>query len=281
MADNNVSYLNKTFGEFRSNLVNYAKTYFPTSYNDFSESTPGNLFIEMSSYIGDVMSFYLDTQVQENFLLYAKEKENLYALSYMLGYRPKTSYASNTNIDIYQLIPSSGSGGNLTPDYSYALIVPENTSLTSTSNSTKFLTTTKIDFRDTGSTEISFVDSNYFLFKKSTEAISAELKETTISFPGNQKFATTTITDTNVLQILRVTGSDSNTWYEVPYLAQASIFQKVANPSYSTDQVPYLLQLQKVPRRFTSRILSDNTLQLEFGAGLSQDKTIQAHGHIR
>ena len=61
MADNNVSYLNKTFGEFRSNLVNYAKTYFPTSYNDFSESTPGNLFIEMSSYIGDVMSFYLDT----------------------------------------------------------------------------------------------------------------------------------------------------------------------------------------------------------------------------
>jgi len=274
--DKNVSYLNKDFGAFKAALQQYAKTYFPLTYNDFSEATPGNLFIEMSSYVGDVMSFYLDTQTQENFLLYAKEKENLYAMSYVMGYRPKASYASTTTVDVYQLMPATSSDGGVTfsPNYNtYGLIIPANTTITSAATGIKFLTTQQIDFTDTGSTEISFVDSNYFLFKKSTEAISAELKETTISFPGNQKFATATITDTNILQILRVTGSDSNTWYEVPYLAQASIFQKVANPSYSTDQVPYLLQLQKVPRRFTSRILSDNTLQLEFGAGLSQNKT--------
>jgi hypothetical protein len=274
--DKNISYLNKDFGAFKAALQQYAKTYFPSTYNDFSEATPGNLFIEMSSYVGDVMSFYLDTQTQENFLLYAKEKENLYAMSYVMGYRPKASYASTTTVDVYQLMPATSSDGGVTfsPNYNtYGLIIPANTTITSAATGIKFLTTQQIDFTDTGSTEISFVDSNYFLFKKSTEAISAELKETTISFPGNQKFATATITDTNILQILRVTGSDSNTWYEVPYLAQASIFQKVANPSYSTDQVPYLLQLQKVPRRFTSRILSDNTLQLEFGAGLSSNKT--------
>ena len=274
--DKNISYLNKDFGAFKAALQQYAKTYFPSTYNDFSEATPGNMFIEMASYVGDVMSFYLDTQTQENFLLYAKEKENLYALSYVMGYRPKASYASTTTVDIYQLMPATSSDGGVTfsPNYNtYGLIIPANTTITSAATGTKFLTTQQIDFTDTGSTEISFVDSNYFLFKKSTEAISAELKEITISFPGNQKFATTTITDTNILQILRVTGSDSNTWYEVPYLAQSSIFQKVANPSYSTDQVPYLLQLQKVPRRFTSRILSDNTLQLEFGAGLSSNKT--------
>ena len=274
--DKNVSYLNKDFGAFKAALQQYAKTYFPLTYNDFSEATPGNMFIEMSSYIGDVMSFYLDTQTQENFLLYAKEKENLYALSYVMGYRPKASYASTTTVDIYQLMPSTSSNGGITflPNYNtYGLIIPANTTITSAATGIKFLTTQQIDFTDTGSTEISFVDSNFFLFKKSTEIISAELKETTISFPGNQKFATSNITDTNILQILRITGSDGNTWYEVPYLAQASIFQKVANPSYSTDQVPYLLQLQKVPRRFTSRILSDNTLQLEFGAGLSSNKT--------
>jgi hypothetical protein len=274
--DKNISYLNKGFGAFKSSLQQFAKTYFPSTYNDFSEATPGNMFIEMSSYVGDVMSFYLDTQTQENFLVYAKEKENLYALSYVMGYRPKASYASTTTVDVYQLIPTTSSNGGTTffPNYNvYGLIIPANTTITSAATGIKFLNTQQIDFTDTGSTEISFVDNNYFLFKKSTEAISAELKETTISFPGNQKFATTTITDTNILQILRITGSDGNTWYEVPYLAQASIFQKVANPSYSTDQVPYLLQLQKVPRRFTSRILSDNTLQLEFGAGLSSNKT--------
>jgi hypothetical protein len=272
--DKNISYLNKDFGSFKADLQQYAKTYFPTTYNDFSEATPGNMFIEMASYVGDVMSFYLDTQVQENFLLYAKEKENLYAQAYVMGYRPKASYASNTTVDVYQLVPSITNGGITSPDYTtYGVIIPANTTLTSTSTGVKFLTTQQIDFTDTGSTEITFVDSNNYLFKKSVPAISAEIKETTINVGSNQKFATAVVTDTNILQILNVTGSGGNQWYEVPYLAQSSIFKPLANPSYNTDQVPYLLQLQRVPRRFVSRILSDNTLQLEFGAGLSIDKT--------
>jgi hypothetical protein len=268
--NNNVSYLNKTFSDFKSNLVNYAKTYFPSTYNDFSEASPGNMFIEMASYVGDVMSFYVDTQTQENFLIYAKEKENLYALSYAFGYRPKASYASSTVVDIYQLVPSIINGSNVNPDYiTYGLIIPENTSLTSSSTGTKFITTEKIDFTDTGSTEITFVNDDYFLFKKSVNAISAEIKTTTFNFTTPQKYQNVSITDTNILQILDVSGSDSNKWYEVPYLAQSSIFNPISNPSYNSDQVPYLLSLQQVPRRFVSRIISDNTLQLEFGAGLT------------
>ena len=222
MADNNVSYLNKTFSDFKTNLIDYAKTYFPTTYNDFSEASPGNMFIEMASYVGDVMSFYLDTQVQENFLLYAKEKENLYALSYMLGYRPKASYASVTTVDLFQLIPSSGSGGNFIPDYNYAVIIPENTQLTSNGFGTKFITVDKVDFTNTADTEITFVDSNYFLLKKQVRAISAEIKSTTLTFSTPQKFQIATITDTNILQILDATDAQSNRWYEVPYLAQAT-----------------------------------------------------------
>jgi hypothetical protein len=274
--DKNISYLNRDFTGFKAALQQYARTYFPTTYNDFSEATPGNLFIEMASYVGDVTSFYLDTQVQENFLLYAKEKENLYALSYVMGYRPKASYASSTTVDIYQLIPSMQDmfSADFFPDSdTYGLVIPANTVITSNSTETRFITTEQVDFTETGSAEITFVDSNFYLFKKSVKVMSAEIKEATLTFNGNDKFAIGNITDSNMLQILTVTGSNGNIWYEVPYLAQSSIFQKVANPSYTTDQVPYLLQLQKVPRRFVSRILSDNTLQLEFGAGLSQNKT--------
>jgi len=276
MADNSISYLNKTFPEFKANLINYAKTYFPTVYNDFTEATPGNLFIELASYVGDVSSFYIDTQVQENFLLYAKEKENLYALSYMLGYRPKVSYASNTNVDIYQLIPTSGSGANLVPDYKYALIIPENTQLTSTTNLTKFITTDKVDFRDTGSTEITFIDSNYFLLKKQVTAISAEIKSTILTFSTPEKFSIATISDTNIIQILDATDTQGNKWYEVPYLAQSTVFDRVENSNSGSDGVPYLIQLKRVPRRYVSRFLSDNTLQLEFGAGVANaaDNTI-------
>jgi len=275
MADNNVSYLNKTFGDFKANLINYAQTYFPTVYNDFTEATPGNMFIEMASYVGDVMSFYLDTQTQENFLLYAKERENLFALSYMLGYRPKVSYASVVDVDLYQLIPSINSGGVLRPDYTYALVVPENTELTS-ATSIKFLTTEVTDFRDTGSLSISFVDSNYYLLKKSVKAISAEIRSTTLSFSTPTKFNISTISDTNILQILDATDTQGNKWYEVPYLAQSTIFDRVANPTSGSDGVPYLVQLRRVPRRYVSRFLSDGTLQLEFGAGVSDksDSTI-------
>ena len=269
MADNNISYLNKTFPQFKDSLVNYARTYFPTAYNDFTEATPGALFIDMASYVGDVMSFYLDTQVQENFLLYAKEKENLFALSYMLGYRPKVSYAANTLVDLYQLIPTSGSGTNLVPDYRYALIVPENTQLTSNANGTKFLTTQKIDFRDTGSAEVTFVDNDYFLIKKSTPAVSAEIRSTTLTFTTPEKFSISNITDTNILQILDATDTQGNSWYEVPYLAQSTVFDKVVNPTSGSDGVPYLIRLKRVPRRYVSRFLSDNTLQLEFGAGVA------------
>ena len=274
--DQNISYLNKDFGSFKADLQQYAKTYFPTTYNDFTEATPGNMFIEMASYVGDVMSFYLDTQTQENFLLFAKEKENLYAQAYTMGYRPKASYASSTTVDVYQIIPTTTSASVLIPNVNtYGLLIPANTVITSTSTGTKFITTQEIDFTNTASAELTFVNSGSYLIKKSVPAISAELKSTTISFAPNQKFATANITDTNILQILNVTGSNGNIFYEVPYLAQSTIFQKIANTGSNQDQVPYLLSLQRVPRRFVSRILSDNTIQLEFGAGVSDKSDSQ------
>ena len=138
--ERNISYLNKTFTDFKANLINYAQTYFPTVYNDFTDSNPGALFIEMASYVGDVMSFYLDTQVQENFLLYAQEQANLFALSYVLGYRPNVSYAASTKVNIYQLMPSTTVNGVSVPDTSYALLIPANTVVTSNSTGTQFLT---------------------------------------------------------------------------------------------------------------------------------------------
>jgi hypothetical protein len=269
MANNKVSYLNKTFSDFKNNLINYTKTYFPNTYNDFSEANPGSLFIDLASYVGDVASFYADTQIQETFLLYAKEKENLYALSYGLGYRPKVSYASSVLMDVFQLIPSITIAGVTNPNYDFALIIPENTPLTSTTNAIKFLTTDKVDFNDKSNTEITFVDNNNFLLRKQVTAISAEIKSTTLNFSSPQKFQLATITDSNILQILDATDTQGNKWYEVPYLAQSSILNTIANPNASSDGVAYLVNYQRVPRRYVSRFLSDGTLQLEFGAGLS------------
>jgi hypothetical protein len=267
--DNNISYLNKDFSDFKANLINYAKTYFPTAYNDFSDANPGAMFIEMASYVGDVMSFYIDNQIQENYLLYAKEKENLYALSYTLGYRPRASYASTATNDIYQFLPIIPGSSPLIPDTSYGLIVPANTQITSVSSQTRFLTTQLVDFTDTGSATITLYNDDFFLIKKTVPVISAEIKSTTFSFGNPEKFSTVNVVDDNILQVLDITDSDGNIWYEVPYLAQSTIYDKIPNLASDATQVPYLLGLKRAPRRFVSRLLSDGTLQLEFGAGVS------------
>ena len=76
-----IKYINRNFDDFKSQLMEYAKAYFPDSYNDFSPTSPGIMFIEMASYVGDVLSFYQDNQLQETFLQHAKNPGNLYALA--------------------------------------------------------------------------------------------------------------------------------------------------------------------------------------------------------
>ena len=267
----NIKYLNKTFSDFKISLQEFAKTYFPDTYNDFSESSPGNMFIEMASYIGDVSSFYIDTQIQENFLTLAKEQESLYNLAYSFGYRPKLSYASNTLLEISQLIPSV----NGVPDLSYSLVIPANTVVSSNTDYSKFLITEDVDFSQTSSSEINYYNDNYFLFKKSIPVISAEIKSTTLNFPSNSKFASATINDNNILQILSVTGSGAEKWYEVPYLAQNTIFSSSLNPTSGSDGINYLIQLKNVPNRFVTRIKNTGSIELQFGAGVSNhDSTI-------
>jgi hypothetical protein len=164
MAVNNtkkdIKYINKDFTELRASLVDYAKTYFPTTYNDFTPASPGMMFMEMAAYVGDVLSFYLDNQFQENFLQYARQTNNLFELAYMFGYKPTVTQVATTEISFYQQVPSKLSGSQYIPDYNYALVIPENAQLSATSNgSVNFLTTEKVDFRDTGSMVISFVDN--------------------------------------------------------------------------------------------------------------------------
>ena len=40
-----IKYVNKDFGDLRNALIEYTKTYFPSTYNDFSPSSPGMLFL--------------------------------------------------------------------------------------------------------------------------------------------------------------------------------------------------------------------------------------------
>jgi len=283
-----IKYINKDFSELRASLIDYARTYFPTTYNDFSPTSPGMMFMEMAAYVGDVLSFYLDNQIQENFLQYARQTNNLYELAYMFGYKPNVTQVATTNISLYQQVPSVLSGSTYVPDFSYALFVNQNSSVISTSTpSVSFLMEDPVDFTVSSSldpTEVSIfsIDGSgnptYFLLKKTRKAISANINTTTFSFGAPEKFATVEINTSNLIGVLDVTDTDGNKWYEVDYLGQEMVYDSIKNtnqndPNFYTDgnNTPYILKLKKVQRRFATRFIDSGSLQLQFGAGTAAD----------
>jgi hypothetical protein len=282
-----IKYLNRDFNSFRNALINYSKTYFPTTYTDFSEASPGMMFMEMASYVGDVLSFYQDNQIQETFTQYANQTDNLFDLAYMFGYKPKVTGVATTTIDFYQRVPSVGV--TKTPDFNYALVIGENAQIKSNISSTNFLTEDLIDFTVSSSfdpTEVTVyaVDASNnpteYLLKKSRKAISSTINTTTLTFTTPEEFTTRTISATNLIGILDIVDSDGNVWYEVDYLGQELVFDSIKNtnpndPNNYTDEgtVPYLLQTKQAERRFATRFLDAGTLQIQFGAGKSNDTT--------
>jgi hypothetical protein len=240
--------------------------------------------MEMAAYVGDVLSFYLDNQVQENYLQFARQSNNLFELAYMFGYKPNVTGVATTTVDFYQQVPAKLSGSTYVPDFDYALFIPGNSTVSST-NAVSFLISDPVDFSVSSSGDptevtiyqISAGNPTYFLLKKSRRAISSTINTTTFSFTAPIKFNTVEISATNLVGILDCTDSEGNIWYEVDHLGQEMVFDSIKNTNtndpnfYQDNDAPYLLKLKKVQYRFTTRFRNSTTLQIQFGAGTTSD----------
>ena len=283
-----IQYLNKDFDGFKQKLLEFAQVYYPDTYNDFSDTSAGLMLIEMAAYVGDVLSYYGDNQVQENFLEFAKQRDNLLSLAYTHGYFPQVTTAATTNVDIFQLLPASTETGRVRPDYNYAMILANGAQIQSSNDSSVFFyIEDQVNFTTSGSFDPTTVsvysvdnnnNPNFYLLKKSAQASAGTLKSAEFTFTTPEKFTTVQIQDTNIIEIVNITDSDGNRWYEVPYLAQETIFDPVTNTAANdptlaqyNETTPYLLKTKKVPRRWVKRFKSDNTLEIQFGPGVSSN----------
>ena len=281
-----IKYINKDFNSLRNRLIEYTKTYFPNTFNDFSPSSTGMLFMEMAAYVGDVLSFYIDNQIQETYIQRARQTSNIFNLAYLLGYRPKVTTAASVNIEFFQQLPAKTVAGEKVPDYSYALNIPENTTVSVNNNSSiQFIIEDAVDFSTSSSldpTEVSIyqlsgTEPEFFLLKKTRRAISSTINTTTFNFGEPEKFATRTINASNIIGILDIKDANNNEYFEVPNLAQESVFDSIKNTnpndpnSYTDNTVPNLLKLKRVQRRFATRFLDRSNLQVEFGDGTTTD----------
>lgn len=276
-----IRYLNKSFSEFRQSLIDFSKVYFPNTYNDFNSASPGTMFIELAAYVGDVLSYYMDTQFKENLIQYAEEFDNIISIAQSLGYKPKPSTASSTEIEIYQLCPATTVATGYAPDERYMLRLKENMILTAPQYNTQFRTTQIVNFSDPADREIvvsqvdAFNKPLTYLIRKKIKVLSGRIKTLSQVVGAPQRFTTITLPEDNVLGVIKVEDDNGFVWNEVDFLAQDLVFEDVFNaqPAAEDESVApvYTLNIRRTPRRFVTRYDADFRLSLQFGSGVTDD----------
>ena len=191
-----INYLAKTFTDFRQNLIEFSKAYYPGTYADFNEASPGMMFIEMAAYLGDVLSFYIDNQFKENLLAYAEQPENIVTLSQFLGYKPKLTSVASATATLYQLAPATTENGVFIPDKKFLLqIAAGSTFSTNDQKSAQFRLMEDVDFSDTVDRQVIINSTtpsgnpNFYVVTKQAKLAAVIEKTTTFSFGSPQKFA--------------------------------------------------------------------------------------------
>lgn len=275
-----IRYLNRDFNSLKEGLIEFTKVYYPTIFNDFNETSPGMMFLEMSAYVGDVLNYYIDKNFKESLITHASDRKSLIAASQALGYKPIISTPAVVDLDIYQLLPAS----NGSPDMDYALKINAGMVVRSTVGSIEFVIQDFIDFAENNKirpveiTPYSFDDlgdPQYFLAKKTVKAISATIKEMTETIGSPKPYQRILVRDNNLISIFSVVDADGNVWKEVPYLAQDTVFEEVANTeeidpelAIYSGSAPYLLKLKQTTKRFITRVTADDCIELQFGSGV-------------
>ena len=286
-----INYLNRDFASLRQQLIDFTKQYYPQSYKDFSESSPGQIFIEQAAYVGDVLSYYTDQQFFESFIQFAKDRRNIVNIAKYMGYKPKTSSASSTYVDIFQLLPAKRSIDNVyLPDERYCLILKPFSQLTSVSG-VNFLIEESVDFNQNtkfSPREISVYTRDntgapqFYLVKKTAQAYSGTVVTKQVSLGDPISFLTITLEETNVLKIISVVDSNNNNYYEVDYLAQDTIPIELDNVPLNNQtlseyrsETPKVLKYLRTEKRFVTTVDENNFTTLNFGANTENyDNTV-------
>ena len=298
-SDTNINYINKDFRSLKNTLIEYAKTYFPNTYKDFNETSPGMMLIEMAAYVGDVQSFYIDQQYREMMLPLAEERKNVINIAKMLGYRTKPIIPAYVDITVKQTVDVI-SGNTPLPDYSQAVIIDKGMRITSTIDSDIiFETLDVVDFTTSGSADIAPEDTatdennltSEYTLTRQIRAISGETKTKTFIVESPSKFLTLTLPETNVIEIINVVDSNNNKWYEVDYLAQDKVpiethftddsdrstaYSKIQSDTTTISvSAPYTLEFIKTNKRFIIDVNENDTTSLIFGNGVMRSGQTQ------
>tara|TARA_B100000131_G_scaffold52352_1_gene47050 strand:- start:7480 stop:9276 length:1797 start_codon:yes stop_codon:yes gene_type:complete len=264
-----IDYTSRDFRSIRDDLLEIAERYYPDNFQDFTEASFGSLMIDAVAYVGDQLSFYLDYNVNESFLDTAYQYNNIIRHGRILGYKSQGRASTYGQISLYILVPASAV--TLGPDNDYIPILKRGAKFTS-SGGVNFILTENVDFADPSNrvvvarTDASTGAPTFYAIRAFGNVVSGVFEQEQIELGSYERFRRVELQSSNIAEIISVTDSQGNEFYEVDYLAQDIIFQEITNRNFQDDNVPSILQPMLVSRKFVVEYDRDS-VALQFGSG--------------
>ena len=264
-----IDYTHREFQSIRQDLIDIAERFYPNTFKDFSEASFGALVLDAVAYVGDQMSFYLDYNVNETFMDTAYEYDNVLRQGRTMGYKYTGRPSTYGKAAIYLLIPASSTA--IGPDTGYLPVLKRGSRFSSTTG-VGFTLTENIDFSDAKHpTVVAKVNTNtgaptYFAKKAYGNVVSGIFNQEGVTVGSYERFKRIKLKGKNISEIISVTDTEGNEYFEVGYLAQDMIYKEMPNNNYKNDNVPSIIKPYLVSRKFVVEQDRYNTY-LQFGSG--------------
>jgi hypothetical protein len=264
-----INYTNRDYESIRNDLTQIAERFYPDTFQDFSEGSFGSMMLDAVAYVGDQLSFYLDYNVNETFLDTAYQYGNVLRQGRILGYKDTGRPSTYGKVALYVLVPASTTG--LGPDTRYIPILKRGTRFTS-QNGLNFVLTENIDFSEpknpvvVARTNTSTGAPSYYAIKAYGDVVSGFFGVEQVTVGDFERFKRVRLSNNNVSEIVSVTDSDGNEYFEVDYLAQDIVYKELTNKNYKSDNVPSILKPLLVSRKFQV-VHEPEGVFLQFGPG--------------
>jgi hypothetical protein len=270
-----IKYTSKDFKSIKRDLEQHARLYYPESYRDFSENTFGSYILDTVAYVGDMLSFYLDFQVNESFLETSLDYQNVRKLARNSGYKFYGRPAAYGIATFYIKVPTAAVG--LGPDLTLVPLLKAGSEF-ETVNKTSFVLTEDVDFSNPKNDVVpATVDQTTGRVLSYAIRAFGQVKSTvkyieTVEVGPFSRFKKVRIGPSSVANIVSVIDSEGHEYYEVENLSQETIYINTTNPNLS-DQVRNILKPKIVKRRFV--VMQDQTgTYLQFGYGSDEEDSV-------
>ena len=265
-----INYTSRDYESIRNDLITHVRRYYPNVYQDFNEASFGSIMIDTVAYVGDILSFYMDYNVNESFIETSIEENNILKLARQMGYRYKGIPASSGEVTLYIIVPNLVNG--IGPDLDYAPILKRGAMFSAGGQGASFSLDENVDFSlPSNEAVVATTDAvtgvpTGWAIKTKGQVISGQVRRQTVDVGDYERFRKVLINDQDITGIISVVDSSGNKYFEVDYLTQDVIYKPIINKHADSNQVPMILKPKKVPRRFVFEQLS-NQYYLQFGYG--------------